>query len=128
MIVVEYRRIELDHCTSCQGIWFDAGELELLLKSLHVADTQPLFKDILSSPEAPSAEKKRKCPICGRRMRKATIGKPEIMIDACGREHGLWFDGGEVSQLVRQLTGAGQPAEASGEKVVDFLGEVFKAP
>jgi Zn-finger nucleic acid-binding protein len=33
MTVVEYKGIELDYCTGCQGIWFDAGELGLLLKS-----------------------------------------------------------------------------------------------
>ena len=29
--VVEFDKIELDLCPDCQGIWFDAGELELLL-------------------------------------------------------------------------------------------------
>ena len=30
MIVLEYEQVEIDHCTSCKGIWLDAGELELL--------------------------------------------------------------------------------------------------
>ena len=30
--VVEYEKIELDVCGECQGIWFDHGELELLLE------------------------------------------------------------------------------------------------
>jgi len=31
MIVVEYKKIELDICVSCRGVWFDADELGLLL-------------------------------------------------------------------------------------------------
>jgi Zn-finger nucleic acid-binding protein len=31
MIVVEWARVELDHCPRCGGTWFDAGELDLLL-------------------------------------------------------------------------------------------------
>ena len=34
MIVVEHNKIELDYCLNCHGVWFDSGELELLLKSM----------------------------------------------------------------------------------------------
>jgi len=34
IIVVEHEKIELDYCTTCLGVWFDAGELALLLESL----------------------------------------------------------------------------------------------
>jgi len=30
MIDVEYHQIELDYCTNCHGVWFDAEELGLL--------------------------------------------------------------------------------------------------
>ena len=33
MFVVEYKQIELDYCHTCKGVWFDAGELELLLET-----------------------------------------------------------------------------------------------
>jgi len=29
--VVEYEKIELDLCPDCRGMWFDHGELELLI-------------------------------------------------------------------------------------------------
>jgi len=34
MIVVEQDKIELDHCTNCAGVWFDAGELELMMERM----------------------------------------------------------------------------------------------
>jgi len=127
MIVVEYNKIELDYCTSCRGVWFDSGELELLLRSVSLEDTHQVLSGILSSPEAVTTEKKRKCPICKQKMKKATIGdEPGILIDACRREDGLWFDSGEVAHLVKHLA-ATQGKQDSYKQIISFLGDVFQA-
>jgi Zn-finger nucleic acid-binding protein len=55
MIVVEYRDIELDYCSNCKGVWFDSGELELLLKSQGFEEPKAFFDDMLNSPEAASS-------------------------------------------------------------------------
>ncbi len=129
MIVVEYHNIELDYCTGCKGVWFDSGELELLLGSYGLGEVKMFLDNSLDSPEATSSEKKRKCPICGHKMGKTTIGeRPKILVDMCRRGHGLWFDGGEVTQLIRHLTGEHLPKRDSREQVISFLEEVFKAP
>jgi len=128
MIVVEYNKIELDHCNDCHGVWFDSTELELLLKSLHLDSHELLLEDVLKSPEAESAEKKRKCPICRKKMKKTAIGDHHgILIDVCPQKHGLWFDGGEVTQLLRHLAGEKAAKKDSQQQVIRFLGEVFKA-
>jgi Zn-finger nucleic acid-binding protein len=128
MIVVEYHNIELDYCNNCKGVWFDSGELELLLKSCNLEEPKAFFDGIFSSEEAASQEKKRKCPVCGRRMKKTAIGgQPEILIDVCREKHGLWFDGGEVAQLIQRLAGEQPPKHGSREHVMSFLGEVFGA-
>jgi Zn-finger nucleic acid-binding protein len=128
MIVVEHENIELDYCMDCAGVWFDAGELELLLESMALEGSSLSLDSILTSPEATSSEKKRKCPICRQKMKKATVGhKPEVLIDACQRGDGLWFDKGEVGQLITQL--ADKPSEEADSqgRVITFLGEVFRA-
>src|SRR4030042_942636 len=128
MIVVEYHNIELDYCNSCKGVWFDSGELELLLKSQGLEGAKPFLDGILNSQEAASAEKKRRCPICGHKMKKTVIGgEPEILIDICRDKHGLWFDGGEVAQLIRHLAGNNPPKRDSKGQVSSFLEEVFGA-
>jgi Zn-finger nucleic acid-binding protein len=128
MIVVEYHNIELDYCSNCKGVWFDSGELELLLKSYNLEEPKTFFDGIFGSSEAASQEKKRKCPVCGRRMKKTAIGgQPEILIDVCREKHGLWFDGGEVAQLIQRLAGEHPPKHGSREHVMSFLGEVFGA-
>ena len=128
MIVVEYNDVELDWCTSCQGVWFDATELELLLKSMGIDSQNLLLNDIFNSPEARLLDKRRKCPRCERKMKEANIGgHPEILVDVCPQGHGLWFDGGEVGQLLKQLAGKQPVEQDSRPKVISFLGEVFKA-
>ncbi len=128
MIVVEHENIELDYCTDCSGVWFDAGELELLLERMQLEGSSLSLDGILTSPEAKSAEKKRKCPICRQKMKKATVGhEPEVLIDACQRGDGLWFDKGEVVQLITQLSDKPSQVTDSQGRVITFLGEVFRA-
>jgi Zn-finger nucleic acid-binding protein len=128
MIVVEHEKIELDFCVNCSGVWFDAGELGLLLETMELEGDHVSLDSILTSPEAKSAEKKRRCPICGSKMKKSTVGRePEVLIDACPNGHGLWFDSGEVGQLITQLPDKAPSESDSQGRLVTFLGEVFAA-
>ncbi len=91
MIVLELESIEIDTCLSCSGIWLDAGELELLLEN------SPGQKTLLASLSMleDMKEKKRKCPICRKPMRKISCGtRQKIFLDKCPENHGLWFDRG----------------------------------
>ncbi len=127
MIVVDHEGIELDYCVECGGVWFDSGELEMLFETMELEGTPLSLDSLLTKPEADCDEKKRKCPICGKKMHKATVGHtPEVLIDACGLGDGLWFDKGEVGQLVGQLPRSGAETDSQG-KVVSFLGEVFQS-
>ena len=66
MIVLELQEVEVDYCTACGGIWLDAGELELLLGDSQNA--QHLLDSFKIDPDC--AEKRRKCPICLKKMQK----------------------------------------------------------
>jgi Zn-finger nucleic acid-binding protein len=127
MIVVEHHNIELDYCTSCHGVWFDSGELELLLESAGLEGLEPLLADLAGSTEAVSAEKKRKCPICVKKMKKILIGQePEILLDVCRQGDGLWFDGGELELLAGQMAGKAGEKMTPRQEIFAFLQEVFK--
>jgi len=129
MVAVEYHNIELDYCNNCKGVWFDSGELDLLLKSQSLEEPKAFFDGILNSQEAVSSEEKRKCPICGREMKKTAIGEQSrILIDVCRDRHGLWFDGGEVAQVMKHLAGERPSKHDARRQVISFLEEVFKAP
>ncbi|MBI2847563.1 MAG: zf-TFIIB domain-containing protein [Chloroflexi bacterium] len=127
MIVVEHKRIEIDYCTRCQGVWFDSGELEFLLKTTGLEDNTRLLSDILQEPEAESSEAVRRCPICRRKMKKAGIGRlTKTHIDVCPGGDGLWFDGGELAQLLLEIAGKPLAGQGASGQIAAFLADVFQ--
>ncbi len=98
MIVLELDEVEIDHCISCGGIWLDAGELELLLGNSDEKDS--LFSSF--KVDKNTKERSRKCPICLRRMEKVLCGTDKkILIDKCRRNDGIWFDTGELEEIIK---------------------------
>lgn len=86
--------MELDICPQCSGIWFDRGELELVL-----GHGQPVDRDFADTKEA-----RRRCPICRKKMDKVNIGPGRrVLVDICPQECGIWFDQGELSELTADL-------------------------
>jgi len=127
MIIVESHRIELDYCPRCEGVWFDASELELFLQAANMPAAEISPESLLRLPEVKETPHVRKCPVCRKKMRDVTIGEPPIIIDVCRRGQGLWFDGGEVHRLLTQLAAKAPPAAGASERVLEFLGDTFKA-
>jgi uncharacterized protein len=122
MMVVEHHQIELDFCLHCSGVWFDAEELDLLVASFMGENKNQPQNDLLTPEAAKVSEANRKCPICGHKMDKVWLGKdPRVLIDNCSRGHGLWFDGGELHQVLQQVKG-----NTRGD-ILSFLGDTFKS-
>lgn len=121
MLVVEHRRIELDFCTRCSGIWLDDNELELLIAVLISEGAQVPPLEAAHSIRKPL----RRCPICRVKMEKAWTGRePRVLIDRCPRQHGLWFDAGELQKVLRDIC---PPDSPRYQDVVSFLGDAFHA-
>lgn len=110
MYVAEIDGVELDLCADCRGIWFDRGELDLLLGG----------GGLPQLAGAETAERPRSCPLCRRRMVKLNIG-PEgrVLVDSCPAGCGLWFDDRELSELVDNLARDGWRLPPP---VLEFLG------
>ena len=122
MIIVEHRRIEIDYCLKCAGVWLDSGELDLLVSTLNSEGANLSHKELLNTSPAHVKESKRKCPVCHRNMDKVWIGQtPKVLIDSCPIGDGLWFDGGELNQVLCEMGSVG-----SGD-VISFLGKAFAA-
>ncbi|XUX01468.1 MAG: zf-TFIIB domain-containing protein [Dehalogenimonas sp.] len=126
MIVVEHDQIALDYCPTCHGVWFDRGELELVTERACGPEADICVADILSRPDASTSEESRRCPICNRKMLKKNVGtSPAVLIDSCDRGDGLWFDGGELHQVLSKA----EPAEGSAVDtgMLSFLKDTLKA-
>jgi Zn-finger nucleic acid-binding protein len=116
MIVLELHEVEIDHCVGCEGIWLDGGELEILLENSAAKDG---FLSSFKRDEG-SSEKKRKCPICDKKMEKALYGGSKmIRIDRCVKNDGIWLDKGELREILEEAS--------YGESgvVLDLLKEMF---
>ena len=116
MIVMELAEVEIDYCTECQGIWLDAGELDLLL-----GNGEKPMAFIKAFHKAQTGEKQRKCPICDKKMEKIAVGEgePPLMIDRCGRGDGLWFNRGELNEVITKAK------LDEGNKIKRLLADMF---
>ena len=125
-LIVEYSNIELDYCPGCHGVWFDSGELELLLDTAGLESNDRFLNGVKHSPEVTTSEKKIRCPVCRRKMKKVHIDEAKnIIVDTCNSGHGIWFDGGEVNSLVKALADK-SPEKVESRNVLTFIGEMFK--
>jgi len=127
MIDVEYEQIELDYCVKCRGVWFDSNELELLFEKINLQNSGLSVSTLISRIDESIPEDKHKCPICKQKMGKVSIGdSPRIVIDICTNGNGLWFDGGEIIQLIKHASVNTGQKDGAEQQVINFLGEVFR--
>jgi len=101
MIVLELNEVEIDYCLNCKGIWLDAGELELLLGSS--TETEEFLNSFNIDDQ--TKERKLKCPICNKKMEKTlVIGDKKVRIDKCKANHGIWFESGELEDILKMAS------------------------
>jgi uncharacterized protein len=118
MVVLELDQVEIDHCVTCGGIWLDKGELELLMLD---TDRQDSFLLEMTNDDR-IKEKLVKCPICRKKMEKVACGKDKkIRLDRCKKNHGIWFDKGELFEVLKIICPSGD------SRVLKLLKDMFAA-
>lgn len=116
MLILELDEVEIDYCYSCGGIWLDEGELELLLENAEVKDKLLASFSLVKGVK----EKRIHCPICLKKMEKVSLGdEKNIILDRCPKRHGLWFDKGELAEIIQLVS------FDEDNKVLDFLKNLF---
>jgi len=94
---VHYGEVEVDRCSRCNGLWFDAGELEALAGSDAAA--------VIDIGDARVGKKLNqvddyRCPRCGGEVaRVADAAQPHIWYESCSSCSGSFFDAGEFRDL-----------------------------
>ena len=90
---VNYASVEVDRCSNCSGIWFDAMEREELKsaqgsEAIDVGDPDvgKQYNDV----------DRIDCPVCHTRMvRMVDVKQPHIWYESCPVCYGAFFDAGE---------------------------------
>ncbi len=118
MVAFQLEGVEIDHCAGCRGTWLDSGELETLcLLSGSPAGGLTAALHAVRDGRRTS----RRCPRCPRRLRAIQAGpSPSVILDRCPRGHGLWFDRGEMEEVMGAFT-AGEEGVVAG-----FFAELFR--
>lgn len=89
--------LEVEQCFVCNGVWFDAGELEKYIdKKLTILDSPLIDANILSEMDRATAQ----CPHCNVEMVKkpAPLDK-NIILDFCEKCRGVWLDNSEIDRI-----------------------------
>jgi Zn-finger nucleic acid-binding protein len=97
MVAVNFAGVEVDRCTSCQGLFFDEFEKEQLRK---LKGTEAI--DIGDAKVGREFNKVDliNCPRCSSRMiRMVDLEQPHIWFEHCTVCGGSFFDAGEFRDL-----------------------------
>jgi Zn-finger nucleic acid-binding protein len=95
METVTFQDIQIDRCTACKGLWFDALEKEHLdlLKGAESIDTGP------AHVEKRDEVVRISCPVCHEPMiRMVDHQQPHIWYESCPVCYGMFFDAGEFRE------------------------------
>lgn len=115
LVILELHGIEIDYCTQCFGIWLDAGELELMIddetERAKLVQSLTIIRNV--------KEKKLRCPVCRKKMEKVKHSQVDIIADKCVKNHGIWFDRGELEEIIKSASVQGE------NKFTNLLKELF---
>jgi Zn-finger nucleic acid-binding protein len=119
-LIVEVEGVELDVCIEGHGVWFDADEIHQLFAAAGVPESLQDLEERLLALSGRGHGPVRRCPRCAGRMKKVQApgaGEP-VVLDRCARGHGVWFDEGELEQVLRAELEEGDESLA---RVLSFL-------
>lgn len=92
---VEFQGIEVDRCSLCKGLWFDALEHEALKK---MEGSEEIDQGDPEVGELFNAEDRISCPRCHTSMiRMVDRDQPHIWFESCTTCYGVFFDAGEFT-------------------------------
>jgi Zn-finger nucleic acid-binding protein len=94
---INHKGTEIDRCTICSGIWFDAGEIDILQDKQAAAAIDTGDARI---GKQSNAMDDYQCPRCSGAMVKVVDPKQtHIWYETCSACHGSYLDAGELRDL-----------------------------
>ena len=125
-----FHHVEVDYCTECLGVWFDAGELAHAKndkdKQLHWLDFD-IWRDKGKFTMSP---KDRRCPACRISFVEVAYDDSSVKVDFCKMCQGIWLDRGEFKQIMVYLKKKAdyEILHKYAKNVIRELWEVFTGP
>ncbi len=96
MAKVTFESVEIDRCTKCHGLWFDALEKENLKE---IGGSEAIDDGAPAVTGATTTKRQVLCPVCKTQLIKMTVlGHPGLHYESCTVCFGAFFDAGEYRQ------------------------------
>lgn len=92
--------IDVDYCETCNGTWFDKGELVKLENTI-----EPTLIEFRKIPSKKDQNVALSCPLCGNLQLLQKVGHPKdkrVVIDYCPVCKGIWLDKGELDAIQKE--------------------------
>ena len=97
LIEMSLKHEEIDRCPSCNGVFFDQGELKTVLRIVELLEHVQLEEADIENLPTLELARRLACPADGAIMAKRDFGA--AVFDACPTCGGFWLDGGEITAL-----------------------------
>lgn len=111
---VEREKVQIDRCSRCAGVWFDAKELRKVTRDKEL-EQRATRSGSFSSPSGFA------CPRCNGAC--VEVGIFDVVVDTCVACQGVWVDPGELEEAKRELDAARLVADG-GPSFRSFLGRL----
>jgi len=111
-------KISFNECARCGGIWSDAETFEKIC-----LDRDERSAALAYFGERPQVSDSKipiryvACPECKQLMNRSNFARSSgVIVDLC-KEHGVWFDAGELPKIVEFIEGGGLARAREKEKI-----------
>jgi Zn-finger nucleic acid-binding protein len=113
--VRKYAQLDVDECDQCGGMFISPGMLDAIVASrdaptgLHLALPKRTYKQETTVQYV-------RCPTCTKTMNRRMFGRISgVIVDVC-RDHGVWFDSGELNEVLAWIQRGGLELARQREK------------
>jgi Zn-finger nucleic acid-binding protein len=100
----------LNSCTQCGGLWVSKSVFQAICTRQEEQEAVLGFEPVCLQVPAVQEQKTQRtyipCPECGKLMNRKNFSGSGIVLDWC-RDHGSWFDRGELQRIVQFIRDGG---------------------
>ena len=120
---LEITSIVMSECTRCSGIWSDGATFEKVCSEKdQQAAALAFFKNREQSSNSTVPINYVPCPRCHQLMNRSNFARSSgVIIDLC-KEHGAWFDAGELPKIIDFINNGGL-ARAREKELINLQAE-----
>ena len=110
--------IKLAECEHCGGVWSDPSTFEKICSDKDEQSAALSFFD--ARPQNPNAKVPINyvpCPLCKQLMNRSNFARSSgVIVDLC-KDHGVWFDAGELPKVIDFIEHGGLARAREKEKI-----------